>query len=376
MGELSGAAALKIVGLTVLTGLAGCDQSSQNRKTALSASSYTYHEPKNIADGWSVSSLNEQGIDPAPVVELVTKIRKNEYTGISSILLARHDKLVLDEYFGEGERDNIHSMRSASKALTGMLVGIAIDKNFIKNVDEKVLSYFPEYVGEIDNWDERKRDITVSHLLTMTSGVKGNEDAMYPTDDWIKFYLDQPLANNPGEAFSYATSGVVTLGNIITKASGLRVPAFTDRYLFGPLGITEYRWPYTSSRGDQHLAMTGGGLNLRPRDMLKLGQLYLNGGQWNGKQIVSKTWVDASTRVHATSDYKGEDYGYHWRMIDRVVNGLEIRSNEAWGNGGQFVMIFPSLDLVAVFTGENYAMFPEMEQPFEMIDKYILPAIR
>ena len=153
------------------------------------------------------------------------------------------------------------------------------------------------------------------------------------------------------------------------------MPAFTDKYLFEPLGITEYRWPITNSRGNQGLAMTGGGLNLRPRDMLKFGQLYLDEGTWSGKQLISSEWIEASTQKHATSNLYGEDFGYLWRMIDREVDGRAVRSFEAWGNGGQFIMVFPSFDLVAVFTGENYGKFPEMERPFELIDRYILPAM-
>ena len=215
----------------------------------------------------------------------------------------------------------------------------------------------------------------MAHVLSMTSGIRGNEEAMYPSDDWIKFYLDQPLAAEPGEAFSYATSGVVTLGNVITRASGLRIPAFTNRYLFTPLGITDCRWSITNSLGSQGLAMTGGGLNLRPRGMAKFGQLYLNGGLWAGERLISEEWIHTSTRKHATSDLYGEDFGYLWRMIDRTIGGREFRSYEAWGNGGQFIMVFPEVELVAVFTGENYGLFPEMEQPFEMIEQYILPAL-
>lgn len=139
------------------------------------------------------------------------------------------------------------------------MLPIAIDHGYIETVDAPLLPYFPEYEGGIEKWDERKRDITLAHVLSMTSGVRGNEDAMYATDDWIKFYLDQPLAATPGEAFSYATSGVVALGKVITRASGMRIPAFTGRYLFRPHGITAYRWPITNSRGSQGLAMTGGG---------------------------------------------------------------------------------------------------------------------
>ena len=307
---------------------------------------------------------------------MLKRSRSGEFEGVSSVILARGGALVLEEYFGESCRDDLHSTRSASKAVTSALVGIAIDQGYIETVDAPLLPFFPEYADEIDDWDGRKQDITLAHILSMTSGVRGNEDAMYPTDDWIKFYLDQPLVAVPGETFSYATSGVVTLGNVITRATGLRVPAFTDRYLFGPLGITDYHWPITNSRGSQGLAMTGGGLNLRPRDMAKFGQLYLNQGIWEGERLISEAWIEESTRKHATSDLYGEDFGYLWRMINREVRGQTVRSFEAWGNGGQFILVFPSLDLVAVFTGENYGRFPEMEQPFDIMDRYVLPAMR
>ena len=209
----------------------------------------------------------------------------------------------------------------------------------------------------------------------MTSGVKGNEDAMYPTDDWIKFYLDQPLRNTPGERFSYATSGVVVLGNVITRSSELRIPDFADKYLFRPLGITQNKWPITNSLGSQGLAMTGGGLHLTPRDMLKFGQLYLDNGQWSGKQLISPEWIEASTQTHSTSDLYGEGYGYLWRIMERPIGNKTVRSYEAWGNGGQFIMVFPSLNMVTVFTGENYGKFPETEQPFELLERYILPAL-
>ena len=338
--------------------------------------SFDYRVPAQTDDGWPTASLADQDIEQAPILEMLERSRVGEFEGVSSVLLARRGVLVLEQYFDGSNRDSLHSTRSASKAITSALVGIAIDQGFIESVDAPLLPYFPEYSGEIENWDERKLDITLAHILSMTSGVRGNEDTMYPTDDWIKFYLDQPLVAAPGERFSYATSGVVALGNVITRASELRVPEFTDRYLFGPMGITEYRWPITNSRGNQGLAMTGGGLNLRPRDMAKFGQLYLNGGVWEGERLVSEAWIEASTRKHAESDLYGEDFGYLWRMIDREVDGRNIRSFEAWGNGGQYIMVFPSLELVAVFTGENYGQFPEMERPFDMMDRFILPAVQ
>lgn len=336
----------------------------------------SYQTPEQLDDGWRVASLTQQWIDTLPILETLDRIRRGEFTGISSVLLTRDGILVLEEHFGAYGRDSLHNMRSASKAITSALVGIAIDRGFIQSVDVPLLPYFPEYEDGIENWDDRKRNVTLKHLLSMTSGVRGNEDAMYPTDDWIKFYLDQPLAASPGETFSYATSGVVTLGNVITRAADLRIPDFANQYLFGLLGITQYHWPITNSRGSQGLAMTGGGLSLRPRDMAKFGQLYLNGGLWKGERIISAKWIEESTTKQATSDLYGEDFGYLWRMIDREVAGEKVRSYEAWGNGGQYILVFPSLDLVAVFTGENYGRFPEMEQPFTLLERFILPAVR
>lgn len=337
------------------------------------ALSIVAQEPAASDAEWPVSSPQAHGLDSAPLEAMTALIASEPEIGISSVILVHRGELIHETYFGDWGPDDLHTMRSASKAVTSALVGIAIDQGFLASVDAVVLDYFPEYEGEIDHWEKAKRTITIEHILTMTSGVRGNEDAMYPTDDWIKLYFDQPLAHPPGEAFSYATSGVVVLGNVITRASGQRIPAFANRYLFEPLGITQSRWPITNSRGSQGLAMTGGGLNLRPRDMARFGQLYLDRGMWQGQRILSEDWIEASVSPHATSDLYGEDFGYLWRMIDREIKGTPLRSWEAWGNGGQFVMVFPSLDLVAVFTGENYGRFPEMERPFALMDEYVLP---
>ena len=319
------------------------------------------------------SSLIDEGISPNKILEMSELISDNPDFEISSALIVYQNTLVFEHYFADQGPNDLHTTRSAGKAITSALVGIAIQEEYLDGTEAKVLSFFPEYEGELENWDERKRDITVGQLLSMTSGVRNNEDNMYPSADWVKFYLEQPLASAPGEAFSYSTSGVVTLGSILLKASGQRVPAFADQYLFGPLGITEYRWPITNSRDNQGLAMTGGGLNLTSRDMAKFGLLYLNQGRWGDRQIIFKDWIKQSTTKQATSDLYGEDFGYLWRMIDREVKGTAVRSFEAWGNGGQFIMVFPGLDVVVVWTGENYGRFPEMERPFQLTEDYILP---
>ncbi|WP_395342285.1 serine hydrolase domain-containing protein [Ningiella sp. W23] len=330
-------------------------------------------KPQKRSDGWQVSSLADKNFDTNLLMNMMEAIEKGKYVGISSVLIAKNNELVFEAYPGKFGINDIHSTRSASKSITSVLVGIAIDKGYLSSEHEKVLPMFPEYEGKIAAWSEQKLDISLHHLLSMTSGVKGNESAMYHSDDWIKFFFDQPLVNTPGRAFSYATSGAVVLGNVITRGSKKRIPEFSNTYLFEPLGITEYKWPITNSLGSQGLAMTGGGLQLRPRDMLKIGQLYLNNGTWNGQQVVSKRWIEKSVYPHSVSDLYGEGYGYLWRIIERKINGKPLISYEAWGNGGQFIMVFPELELVTVFTGENYGKFPETEQPFELLDKFILP---
>ncbi|MEM7704995.1 MAG: serine hydrolase [Pseudomonadota bacterium] len=355
----------------VLTfGICGCDVDNHDAGAQVPAAELGPGEHQ-----WRISSLEAEGIDREPFEAMVNLIEDESDIGIDGVVIVYKGALVFEDYFGKWDRKDIHSTRSAAKAITSALVGVAIDQGFLESVDQTVLPFFPEYEGTIENWDERKNDITIGHVLSMTSGVRNNEDNMYPTEDWIKFYWDQPLAADPGEKFSYATSGIVTIGNVVTRASKLRIPAFADKYLFEPMGIKKYRWPITNSRGNQGLAMTGGGLHLTPRDMAKFGLLYLNKGRWNGQRLLSEEWVAESTRKHATSDLYGEDFGYLWRMIDREIDGKPLRSFEAWGNGGQFIMVWPELELVVAWTGENYGKFPEMERPFQLTEQYILPAI-
>lgn len=331
-------------------------------------------EAADPAHAWTQSTLKAHGIADTTITDMVRQLDEGAYPGVTSVLLAHKGELVLERYFEGAKADDLQNTRSASKTITSALIGIALDRGELATVDQPVLPLFPEYERDALEDDPRKGAITLAHLLSMRSGVRGNEDAMYPTDDWVGFYWDQPLVAEPGKRFSYATSGPVVLGSVIIRAGGLRVPDYANRHLFEPMGIRSYRWPISNSRGSQGLAMTGGGLHLRPRDMAKFGQLYLDGGLWKGKRIVSEEWITASTTQKATSNLYGEDYGYFWRMMDRKTPSGTARSYEAWGNGGQFIMVFPALDLVAVFTGTNYGKMPEMERPFELMERFILPA--
>src|SRR5439155_4762117 len=257
--------------------------------------------PRQGDDGLATATAASAGLSPVRLQAMETAIRNGEFKKIGIILIARHGKLVYEGYFDASDASAFRDTRSATKSVTDMLVGIAIDKGLLAGVDVPILPFFPDK-QPLQNPDPRKAKITVEDFLTMSSLLecddwndfsRGNEERMYLIEDWVKFTLDLPIkgfapwATKPkdapyGRSFSYCTSGVFTLGAALTKATHMPVEDFIQKNLFDPLGIHEKQWPY-SPLG---LAQTGGGLRLRSRDFLKLAQLYLNGGVWNGKRVL------------------------------------------------------------------------------------------
>lgn len=251
-------------------------------------------------------------------------------------------------------------MRSAGKSITSALVGIAIDRGTLR-LDATVPPLFPEY-GELAGADPRKRRITVRDLLTMTSGLAaddgddaspGNESAMFAQvaqPDYYRFVLDLPMARDPGgDRVVYAGAGINLLGGVVRNASGTSLAEFLDEHFARPLNIVHYHL----NLAPNGVAYAGGGLYLRPRDALKLGQLYLDGGVWNGRRVVSKDWVERSTRRHAS--YNPEHgYGFAWHLYRLKLNDRVYDEYEAQGNGGQLVIVIPALDLAVMFATGNY----------------------
>jgi CubicO group peptidase (beta-lactamase class C family) len=193
---------------------------------------------------------------------------------------------------------------------------------------------------------------------------------MYPKADWISFFLSLPKAAAPGTQTFYCTAGVVTLGRIVSESSKMSIQDYSTRNLFAPLGITNSRWA-TFDSGRQ--TDTGGHLYLRPRDMAKIGQLVLQGGKWNGAQLVSQEWITKSTSQHTIID-GNRKYGYLWWLDSYKVGSKTYNAHMARGNGGQYIIVVPELDMVVVFTGENYNS-PAQQRPFEVLVNYILPAV-
>lgn len=337
---------------------------------------------------WQRATPESAGLDPAPLHAMEPKIKAGDFKKIGSVLVARHGKLVYEGYF-DGDANTHRNTRSATKSITSILIGLAIQEGKLSGVDAKVLALLPEHGRKLQNPDPRKDKITVEDFLTMSSALecddwndysRGNEERMYLVEDWAQFILDLPIAGRtPGETpkygrfFSYCTGGVFTLSEVITKATGMRTDRFAQEKLFAPLGISADRvtWPY-SPLG---VPMTGGGLALTSSDLLKLGQLYLNGGNWNGTQLVNALWVKASTTPHAKID-ENTEYGYLWWLKSFGAGAKTYPAFFMTGNGGNKVMVFPTLDMVVVITSTNYNTKGMHEQTEKLLVEHVLAAVK
>ena len=326
-----------------------------------------------------------QDLDMAKLQAMQSAIDAAQFVKIGSILISRNGKLEYEHYFA-GDADTLRNTRSATKTVTSMLVGIAIDQKRLGGVSTRITPFF---AGKrpFRNSDPRKDQITVEDFLTMSSKLEcddwnqyssGNEERMYVTEDWLKFVLDLPVRgyapwvmkpkDSPyGRTFSYCTAGVFTLGAVVSRATKLRADRFAQRYLFDPLGITQLKWQYSPL--DE--PMTGGGLEMRSRDLLALAQLYLNHGEWNGKRIVSDAWVRTSTAPHAQIDDETK-YGYLWWLKDFAGASAFYMS----GNGGNKIAAFPALDMAVVITTTNYNARGANEQTDKLLTDFIVPAAR
>ena len=382
----------------VIQGIASFDFTRRDRDHAVGfypvtpAAAYAYRQPVQEDDGWNTADLTDVGLDPKPLAALMQQLldqRTDWYTApyIQSVLVARHGKLALEEYFYGFDRDRTHDTRSSGKTLAGTLTGLALDHGAKFTVDTPVLSLLPEY-HDLAHPDPRKQQITVGHLLTMDSGLAcddndddspGNEDTMQGQDkqhDWYKYILDVPMMDPPGDKKAvYCTAGVNLLGAVIRDATHRQLMDLFQEYYAGPLQIRDYHMNLTPS-GDAYL---GGGIYLRPRDMLKLGQLYLDGGNWAGKRVLSQQWVTADTTQHSyfpnTEYTPGHGYGYTWHLFEAKVGGKTYKEYMAQGNGGQLVMVVPDLDLAVVITAGNYGNFPVWRKFFEeLMPQYLIPA--
>jgi len=361
-------------------------------RTPLDKGAWTYREPVADTDGWRTASLHEQGLDEAPISNLIHQILTADPTStalkIQSLLIARHGHLVLEEYFYGFDEDRVHDMRSAGKTFAPVLVGLAMQQGAQLTPQTPLYPLFQQY-SSFANWDDRKARMTLRDVMTMTAGnacddnnddSPGNEDKMQSDQkekDWYKYSLDLPMLKDPGgEDAIYCSGDLNLVGGAAAAATHRWLPEFFDEKLARPLQFGRY---YLNLMPDGQAYM-GGGAYLRPRDQLKLGQLYLDGGVWNGRRIMSQQWVDESTSIHSHFDQKfslGQEhhYGYGWHIHDLKSGGNTYRVFAAEGNGGQFVIVVPALDLVVGITGGSYGEFNQWYRwELELLPQFILPA--
>lgn len=333
-------------------------------------------QPIKPNSGWNIS---KDSYDKEKIEELKRKIAENLYKEIKSFVVIKDGKLLIEEYFNGATRDSFHDTRSVGKSFASTMMGIAINDGYIKSENLTLKDLYD--LRKFANHSPKKESVTIKSLLTMSSGFDandddenspGNEEKMYPTADWVKFALDLPMDDKRGvgEKWSYFTAGVVVLGDIINKSVPEGLERYADKKLFKPLSITKYEWPYTPLK----VPSTAGGLRMSALDFAKFGQLYKNGGKWNGKQVIPQHWVEKSF----TKQIKlGDDafYGYLFWNGTFNVKTKKYEAFYATGNGGNKIYIFKDQPLVIVITATAYRKPYMHAQVFSMMERYILPAI-
>lgn len=349
----------------------------------------TYQPPSPRSDGWDVADAGRAGWKLERFAALETAIARGDFPGVTSVLVVQDGHLLYERYFNGGGPEVLNDTRSATKSVTALLVGAAIDRGLIPDARARVYDLF----RDLAPWQHdgaRKRAITVEDLLTMSSAwdcdddnpfSSGNEERMYVSENWTRFALDLPLRGyapwvkrpeeSPhGRTFSYCTAGSFLLGALVERASGKPLREFAGEALEGPLGITQAQW----NRSSEGVGMGGGGTRYRSRDLAKLGQLVVNEGTWRGKRVLSAGWIRQALTVHAQAR-EDADYGYQfWRFRF----GGDGREQAAWamsGNGGNYVFMVPERKLVAVITRTSYNQRDVHPQSQRMFGDYLLTAM-
>ncbi|MCX7709001.1 MAG: beta-lactamase family protein [Clostridia bacterium] len=355
----------------------GCSQQSNLPKkqtpTAVeskTAASSTAYWP---GDSWRVSTPEEQGMDSGRLLEMLNFI-KDGGNEIHSIVVIRNGYKVMDANFFPYKSDTKHVVFSCTKSITSTLFGIASGEGKIKSVDDKVLEYFSD--KSIQKVDEKKKELTLKHLLTMTAGFDWSEYGAYDSNDsWIQmrnsknavqYILDKPMKEKPGSSFYYNTGASHLLSAVLQKATGKKTADYAEQKLFKPLGIRDVYW----EEDVEGINIGGAGVYMSPLDMARLGYLYLRNGQWNGVQVIPENWVKEATNKHVETPagLAGHDgYGYQWWM--NKFGGYSAR-----GFGGQYIFVLPEYDIVTVFTsslqGSNFFL------PEGLVESFIIPSAK
>jgi CubicO group peptidase (beta-lactamase class C family) len=328
-----------------------------------------------VAQQWQTAEPSDVGIDEALLRRAVDELPDPAEHRLRSMLVVRRGKLVFERYWNGADRNTAQDQMSATKSITALLLGIAIDRGLIGSLAEPVMKTLAAAYPDLG---ADKQQITLEHLLLMRSGLDcddrkpetpGNDARMILSQDWVRFFLELPVKHAAGSVTAYCSAGVVALGRVIELAAGEPIPVFAQRQLFGPLGIERASWGgFDHGRGTD----TGAHLALRPREMALIGQLVLQQGQWQGRQLVSRDWVASATREH-TRINRDKPYGYLWWLDQVPYRGGTVQAVFASGGGGQMIFVVPALDLVMVFTGANFNS-PKVRRTHELLQSVVAAA--
>ena len=335
-------------------------------------------QPIQPNSGWEVSNF---AFDKKKIEQLNAAIASYNLKEITSVVVIYDKKLLLEEYFNEADRNTLHDTRSAGKSFASTLAGIAINDGYLKNENQTLNQFYD--LKNYANYESKKDSVKIKDLLSMSSAFEGsdqnsdspgNEENMYPTDNWIKFTLDLPMdkSKTNGGQWDYFTAGVVLLGDIIHKSVPGGLEKYADEKLFKPLNITHYQWQYTP----QKVANTAGSLQMTALEYAKYAQLYQNNGLWNGKQILTTDWVQ-KTLSHQIQipERQNEFYGYLFWNKTFTFKNTPYETYYCAGNGGNEFMIFKNIPLVVIITSKAYNKPYGHAQADTIVQDYILPAI-
>ena len=351
--------------------------------------------PVALSDGWTIAAQADLGLDPAKLCELDPFIAQWTEANIHAVVVVRKGKLAMERYFrGADERwgsplgtvqyaaDVKHDLRSISKSVTSLLVGIARGEGKFPALDSSAIDFFPQYAGLKTAGNAR---ITFTDFLTMSSGLAWDESLPYSNPanserrlidapDPLKYVFEQRLVARPGEIYNYNGGGTTVLGAAVAKATGQRLDDYARDKLFSPLDITDYDWVKLPFAADSPPAAASG-LRLRARDAAKLGQLLLSDGAWQDKQVLPKGWAAASIKPRLNGDGLFF-YGYQWWLGRSFHNGAELTWAAGVGYGGQRLYVVPALDLVVMVNAGHYGGPLQGVIPIGIFTRVVLPAVK
>jgi len=309
------------------------------------------------------------GFDPIKLQQ-----RSQHMPRLHSILVSHRSEMIFEQYFAGRTSSQPANLKSASKSIISALVGLALQNGYIKDVNQPIADFFPEYLGT--ELETAVRSITVRNLLTMQSGLASTSGRNYgswvSSRNWVDAALKSPMVADPGTAMIYSTGTTHLLSAIIARASGMNSKAFAQRYLADPMGFRMAYW----SRDPQGVYFGGNDMEITPRQMLDIGEMYLNGGVHEGKRILNEEWVQDSHQAHADSPRgEGRHYGYGWWLRDMA----DLQVPLAWGYGGQFIFVVKEYDLVIVITSDSNPgpeRGPHMRAIYDLVEFDILQPLQ